>query len=174
MLAASTIVVAVRARGPKVKVAVAARKDLEQRVVASGRVRVPTRVQVAAQVPGLVVAVGAIEGQRVKAGDLLVQIDDAEARAAVSQAKAAVDQANARVEQLRRVGAIVATEALVLADEPTGNLDTESSAEVFALMRRFNRELGTTFLVVTHDPRIAEQCERVIEIVDGRIAGDRA
>lgn len=112
LLAASTIVMAVRARGPKVKVAVAARKDLEQRVVASGRVRVPTRVQVAAQVPGLVVAVGAIEGQRVKAGDLLVQIDDAEARAAVSQAKAAVDQASARVEQLRRVGAIVATEAL--------------------------------------------------------------
>ncbi|WP_437611905.1 ABC transporter ATP-binding protein [Sorangium sp. So ce834] len=62
---------------------------------------------------------------------------------------------------------------LVLADEPTGNLDSESSAEVFALMRRFNRELGTTFLVVTHDPRIAEQCDRVIEIVDGRIASDR-
>ncbi|XXX38129.1 ATP-binding cassette domain-containing protein [Sorangium sp. So ce117] len=63
---------------------------------------------------------------------------------------------------------------LVLADESTGNLDTESSAEVFALMRRFNREMGTTFLVVTHDPRIAEQCDRVIEIVDGRIASDRA
>ncbi|WP_437907546.1 ABC transporter ATP-binding protein [Sorangium sp. So ce327] len=63
---------------------------------------------------------------------------------------------------------------LVLADEPTGNLDTESSAEVFALMRRFNREMGTTFLVVTHDPRIAGQCDRVIEIVDGRIASDRA
>ena len=63
---------------------------------------------------------------------------------------------------------------LVLADEPTGNLDTESSAEVFALMRRFNRELGTTFLVVTHDPRIADQCDRVIEVVDGRIASDRA
>jgi lipoprotein-releasing system ATP-binding protein len=63
---------------------------------------------------------------------------------------------------------------LVLADEPTGNLDTESSADVFALMRRFNRELGTTFLVVTHDPRIADQCDRVIEIVDGRIARDHA
>lgn len=63
---------------------------------------------------------------------------------------------------------------LVLADEPTGNLDTESSKEVFALMRRFNRELRTTFLVVTHDPRIADQCDRVIEIVDGRIASDRA
>lgn len=63
---------------------------------------------------------------------------------------------------------------LVLADEPTGNLDTESSNEVFALMRRFNRELRTTFLVVTHDPRIAEQCDRIIEIVDGCIASDRA
>jgi len=63
--------------------------------------------------------------------------------------------------------------ALVLADEPTGNLDTESSNEVFELLRRFNRERGTTFLVVTHDPRIAERCDRVIEIVDGRIRSDR-
>jgi lipoprotein-releasing system ATP-binding protein len=61
---------------------------------------------------------------------------------------------------------------LVLADEPTGNLDTRSSGEVFALMRRFNRELSTTFLVVTHDRRIAAQCDRVIEIIDGRIARD--
>ena len=61
---------------------------------------------------------------------------------------------------------------LVLADEPTGNLDTESSNDVFALMRRFNSERGTTFLVVTHDPRIAENCDRVIEIVDGRIKRD--
>jgi lipoprotein-releasing system ATP-binding protein len=63
---------------------------------------------------------------------------------------------------------------LVLADEPTGNLDTESSKEIFTLMRRFNRELRTTFLVVTHDPRIADHCDRVIELVDGRIASDRA
>lgn len=58
---------------------------------------------------------------------------------------------------------------LILADEPTGNLDTESSKEVFALMRRFNRDFGTAFLIVTHDPRIAEQCDRVIELVDGEI-----
>ena len=62
--------------------------------------------------------------------------------------------------------------ALVLADEPTGNLDTASSAEVFALMRRFNRELGTTFLIVTHDSRIAGQCDRIIELVDGRVRSD--
>jgi len=61
---------------------------------------------------------------------------------------------------------------LVLADEPTGNLDTESANDVFELMRRFNREGSTTFLVVTHDPRIADRCDRVIEIVDGRIRSD--
>ena len=63
---------------------------------------------------------------------------------------------------------------LVLADEPTGNLDTRSSAEAFELMHRFNRERHTTFLVVTHDLRIAAQCDRVIEIVDGRIVRDEA
>ncbi|MEO8798408.1 MAG: efflux RND transporter periplasmic adaptor subunit, partial [Polyangiaceae bacterium] len=103
---------AVIARGSKVRVAPVARKDLEQHIVASGRVWVPTRIQVSARAPGLVLAVGAVEGQRVSAGDFLVQIDDAEARAAVAQAKAAVAQASARVEQLRRVGAIVATETL--------------------------------------------------------------
>jgi len=61
---------------------------------------------------------------------------------------------------------------LVLADEPTGNLDTRSADGIFELMRRFNRESGTTFLIVTHDPRIAERCARVVEIVDGRIRSD--
>ena len=63
--------------------------------------------------------------------------------------------------------------SLVLADEPTGNLDTASSDEIFELMRRFNREFGTTFLVVTHDPRIADRCNRIIEIVDGLVKSDR-
>lgn len=59
--------------------------------------------------------------------------------------------------------------ALVLADEPTGNLDTETGDQVFELLRDFNQKLGTTFLVVTHDSRIAERCDRVIELVDGKI-----
>jgi lipoprotein-releasing system ATP-binding protein len=70
--------------------------------------------------------------------------------------------------------AMVRRPLLVLADEPTGNLDTGSADDVFDLMRRFNREYGTSFLVVTHDPRIADRCERVIEIVDGRITSDRS
>jgi lipoprotein-releasing system ATP-binding protein len=64
--------------------------------------------------------------------------------------------------------------ALVLADEPTGNLDTESGDQVFALLREFNREQGTAFLIVTHDPRLAARCDRVIELVDGRVRSDRS
>jgi len=69
---------------------------------------------------------------------------------------------------------LVRTPQLVLADEPTGNLDTHTSDSIFELMRQFNREQGTAFLVVTHDPRLAARCDRIIELVDGSIAGDRA
>ena len=68
--------------------------------------------------------------------------------------------------------ALVLEPPLVLADEPTGNLDTAASDEVFALMRRMHAELSTSFLVVTHDPRLARRCDRVIELVDGRIKRD--
>ena len=68
--------------------------------------------------------------------------------------------------------ALVLEPPLILADEPTGNLDQASSDEVFALMRRMQAELRISFLVVTHDPRLADRCDRVIELVDGRIARD--
>ena len=69
--------------------------------------------------------------------------------------------------------ALVMNPALVLADEPTGNLDTASSDEVFALLRRMHAERGTSFVVVTHDPRLAARCDRIVELVDGRIARDQ-
>ena len=59
--------------------------------------------------------------------------------------------------------------ALVLADEPTGDLDSQSGAEVIELMQRLNEELGTTFVVVTHDPAVARQTERILIMRDGRI-----
>jgi len=61
---------------------------------------------------------------------------------------------------------------LVLADEPTGNLDTRSGRLVFDLMRRINEARGITFLIVTHDDRLAHRCDRIVELVDGLIARD--
>lgn len=58
---------------------------------------------------------------------------------------------------------------LVLADEPTGNLDTKSADAVFELMRKENRARGTSFLLVTHNMELARRCDRTIEVVDGRI-----
>lgn len=68
--------------------------------------------------------------------------------------------------------ALALAPALVLADEPTGNLDTHSADEAFALLRRFNLERGCAFIIVTHDPRLAARCDRVIELRDGMIERD--
>jgi lipoprotein-releasing system ATP-binding protein len=62
---------------------------------------------------------------------------------------------------------------LLLADEPTGNLDTKSAQGVFDLMRDAGRRRGTTVLVVTHNHALAAQCDRVIELVDGQIVSDK-
>ena len=68
--------------------------------------------------------------------------------------------------------ALVLEPPLVLADEPTGNLDRAASDEVFALLRDMHAKLATSFIVVTHDPRLAARCDRVIELVDGKIERD--
>ena len=64
--------------------------------------------------------------------------------------------------------------SLVLADEPTGNLDTHTADDIFALLREVNVREQTTFLIVTHDPRLAARCDRIIELVDGSIVSDRS
>lgn len=68
--------------------------------------------------------------------------------------------------------ALVGSPPLVLADEPTGNLDSESGEQVFRLLRRFNESRGVAFVIVTHDERIAKQCDRIVHLVDGRIVSD--
>ena len=70
--------------------------------------------------------------------------------------------------------ALAMNPALILADEPTGNLDTGSANAVFAMMQDINRRFGTTFLLVTHNMDLARRCGRVIEVVDGRITGRSA
>jgi putative ABC transport system ATP-binding protein len=68
--------------------------------------------------------------------------------------------------------ALVNQPDIIWADEPTGNLDTETADEVMALLRRLNRENGQTFVIVTHDPRIGSMCDRVIQMRDGLIIDD--
>ena len=68
--------------------------------------------------------------------------------------------------------ALVTRPALLLADAPTGNLDTKTAAEVFKLLRRFNESHGCAVLVVTHDPRLSDTCDRAIHLVDGRVVSD--
>ncbi|WP_136416541.1 MULTISPECIES: ABC transporter ATP-binding protein [Oxalobacteraceae] len=63
--------------------------------------------------------------------------------------------------------------SLVLADEPTGNLDTKSANAVFELMRHVGATSGTTFLFVTHNMSLAKMCDRTVELVDGRIVGEK-
>jgi ABC-type lipoprotein export system ATPase subunit len=65
--------------------------------------------------------------------------------------------------------ALVNEPALVLADEPTGNLDSTHSEEILALLRRLNREHGRTFVLVTHDPDVGAACDRVVLMRDGRV-----
>lgn len=69
--------------------------------------------------------------------------------------------------------ALVMEPALVLADEPTGNLDTKSADSIFDLLRDVNKNSGTSFLIVTHDPRLAMRCDRIIELIDGQIDSDK-
>lgn len=68
--------------------------------------------------------------------------------------------------------ALVNNPALMLADEPTGNLDSENSREIVSLLRSFNREHNQTVIIITHDERIANSADRVIAIEDGRIIRD--
>jgi lipoprotein-releasing system ATP-binding protein len=65
--------------------------------------------------------------------------------------------------------ALINSPKIILADEPTGNLDSDTTENIYDLMRNINQELGTTFLIITHDRRIAEKADRIVEIKDGRI-----
>jgi len=70
------------------------------------------------------------------------------------------------------VRALIHKPEIILADEPTGNLDSKNTAEIMELFRRSNRELKQTILIITHDEDIAEQCDRVITLRDGKIISD--
>jgi lipoprotein-releasing system ATP-binding protein len=83
-----------------------------------------------------------------------------------------IDLSGGQQQRVALARALVMDPPLVLADEPTGNLDTLAGEQVMRLLRTFNERRGTAFLIVTHDEHIAEHCDRVIHMVDGRVDSD--
>lgn len=67
--------------------------------------------------------------------------------------------------------ALVTKPSLILADEPTGNLDSKSSSQVVYLLKKINKELGNTILMITHDDAVAQAAEKTIRIEDGKLVG---
>ncbi|HAJ27278.1 MAG TPA: macrolide ABC transporter ATP-binding protein, partial [Syntrophus sp. (in: bacteria)] len=65
--------------------------------------------------------------------------------------------------------ALIGSPAIILADEPTGALDTKTGEEIMDLFQRLNREEGITVVIITHNPGLAEQCRRYVKIIDGMI-----
>lgn len=68
--------------------------------------------------------------------------------------------------------ALINNPKIILADEPTGNLDSESTENIYNLLRDINKKYNTTFVIITHDRKIAEKADRLIEIKDGKISDD--
>ncbi|RPI56374.1 MAG: biotin/lipoyl-binding protein, partial [Acidobacteria bacterium] len=162
VLLAAGVLGLLQARGPLVEVAAVTRSDIEQHLVASGRVRVVTRVQLTAQAAGRVTEVAVREGQRVRPGDLLARIDDREARAAVAESRAAVAQARGRLEQLREVSAVVADEQVREAEANYARAESE-----FARVQALVKTGGVT-------DRDVEEAWRALEVARAARSAARA
>ena len=88
------------------------------------------------------------------------------------ESKNANDLSGGQKQRVAIARALMNRPSLVLADEPTGNLDTVNTKAVYTLFRELNRELGTAFMIVTHDRGVAQQTDRILEIQDGRLLQD--
>ncbi len=81
----------------------------------------------------------------------------------------AVNMSGGQQQRTAIARALMNNPKIILADEPTGNLDSESTETIYKLMRDINKKFNTTFIVITHDNRIAEKADRIIEIKDGKV-----
>ena len=112
-----------------------------------------------------IIAAGAAdaEAQR-RAQDLLARVGLAGA-----ERKRPAELSGGMQQRVAIARALSLSPRLILADEPTGNLDTHSADAIFSLLREFNRDLRSACLIVTHDSRLAERCDRRITLVDGQV-----
>ena len=85
----------------------------------------------------------------------------------------AVNMSGGQQQRTAIARALMNNPKIILADEPTGNLDSESSKTIYNIMRDINKKFNTTFIIITHDDRIAQKADRIIEIKDGRIIQDK-
>jgi len=84
----------------------------------------------------------------------------------------AVNMSGGQQQRTAIARALMNRPEIILADEPTGNLDSDTTEQVYDLLREINRKFKTTFVIITHDRRIAEKADRIVEVKDGRIALD--
>ena len=103
---------------------------------------------------------------RVRAHDLLEEMG-----LGAWENNAANNMSGGQQQRVAIARALAMRPSLILADEPTGNLDTKSADSVLELMRKANVENGMTFLIVTHNTDLAKRCDRIVEVVDGRLTG---
>jgi len=113
-------------------------------------------------------------GHRRPSREVLEWADELFELAGISKVKnnPATKMSGGQQQRTAIVRALINQPRVVLADEPTGNLDSENTANIYKRFREINERYGTTFIIVTHDRRIAEQTDRIVEIRDGRILMD--
>ena len=107
-------------------------------------------------------------------GEIKARADELMALVGLTKVKnnLAVNMSGGQQQRVAIARALMNRPEIILADEPTGNLDSDTTEQVYDLLREINRKFKTTFVIITHDRRIAEKADRIVEVKDGRIALD--